>query len=130
MSDHGHGHGDEYHVHIVPPSVYIKNGLFLTFMMFLTVAASLHHFGPEGSQALNLTIAMAIAGCKMIAIMAFFMHVKYSSSLVKVFAGIAFAFMVIFFAFTFADFVARNNHYHSTFVSDPYGGTPTGAATR
>ena len=76
------------------------------------------------------TIALIIAFTKMFAIMLFFMHVKYSSSLVKVLAGISFAFMIIFFAFTFADFVPRKNHFHSTFVPDPYGGTPTAAQTR
>ena len=128
MSEHGHDGG--YHVHIVPPSIYIKNGLLLSGLMFLTVAVSKFHIGPVGSQFWNLTIAMIIAFTKMLAIMLFFMHVKYSSSLVKVLAGIAFAFMIIFFAFTFADFVPRKNHFHSTFVPDPYGGTPTAAQTR
>lgn len=117
MSDHGH-------VHIVGPATYIKNLIFLMVMMFLTVAAATVHFGSEGSQALNLTVALVIAFSKMAAILLFFMHVKYSSGLVRLFALIAFGFMVIFFAFTFADVIARHNNYYTTFVPNPYGEAP------
>lgn len=121
MSDHGHGNGH----HIVGPATYIKNLIFLMVMMFLTVAAATVHIGSEDSQALNLTVAMLIAFSKMAAILLFFMHIKYSSSLVRFFSLVAFGFMVIFFAFTFADFVTRKNHFHSTFVPSPYGVSTT-----
>jgi cytochrome c oxidase subunit 4 len=120
MSDHGHGDGH----HIVGPATYFKNLMFLMGMMVLTVVASWYHIGPADSQALNLIVAMLIALCKMTAILLIFMHVKYSSGLVRLFAFVAFGFLIIMFSFTFADVVARKNGYHSTFVPDPYGGKP------
>ncbi len=115
MSSHaGAGH------HIVGPATYLKNLTFLMAMMFLTIAAACVHVGPKDSQVWNLVIALVIAFSKMGAILLFFMHVKYSSNLVRIFSVVSFAFMVIFFAFTFADFTTRK--WHSTFTPDPYTG--------
>lgn len=115
MSDHGHGGH-----HIVGPATYLKNLLFLMTMMVLTVAVAGFHIGPKDSQAMNLIVALIIAFAKMGAILLIFMHVKYSSNLVRIVSVIAFAFMVIFFSFTFADFSTRD--WHSTFAADPYTG--------
>lgn len=112
MSGHGHAH------HIVGPGTYLRNLGFLMAMMFLTIFAATIHIGPKDSQVWNLIVALLIAFSKMGAILLFFMHVKYSSALVRVCSVIAFGFMVIFFAFTFADFTTRD--WHSTFAPNPY----------
>lgn len=117
MSDHGHSH------HIVGPATYIKNLLFLMAMMFLTIFAATIHLGAEDSQALNIIVALLIAIAKTSAILAFFMHVKFSSGLVRLFALAAFGFLVIMFSFTFADYTSRG--WHSTFENNPYTGAPT-----
>jgi caa(3)-type oxidase subunit IV len=117
MSDHGHGH------HIVGPATYLKNLIFLMAMMFLTVFAATIHFGAEDSQALNLIVAMLIAASKTAAILLIFMGVKFSSGLVRITSVVAFAFLVIMFSFTFADYSSRS--WHSTFENSPYTGKPT-----
>lgn len=119
MSDHGNGHSH----HIVGPATYLKNLVFLMAMMFLTVFAATIHIGAEGSQALNLVVAMIIALAKMTAILLVFMHVKFSSGLVRLISVVAFGFLVIMFSFVFADYTSRS--WHSTFENNPYTGDPT-----
>jgi caa(3)-type oxidase subunit IV len=74
------------------------------------------HFTP----ATNLSIALAIAFTKMGCIMAIFMHLKYSSPLVKVFGTAALLWMLIFFVLIFGDFASHG--WHNVFVSSPYSG--------
>lgn len=105
--------------HIVQPSTYRTNLLILAVLMALTVAAAKVpqlHF----TIVINLVIALAIAFMKMGFIMGVFMHLKYSSGLVKVFGTAAIAWMVIFFTLVFCDFASHP--WHNVFVSSPYGG--------
>ncbi len=50
---------------------------------------------------------MAIAVAKALAVVLYFMHVRYSSRLTQAFAGLAFVFLLIMFTLTLADYGAR-----------------------
>jgi cytochrome c oxidase subunit 4 len=108
---HGHqpsgGHGLEAHGahehHIVPVSTYLKVISFLMVLLIITLAAAIPDLGP-----LNLPIAMAIAVAKAAAVMYYFMHLKWSSPLVRLFATIAFGFLAILFIFSLNDYIGRS----------------------
>ena len=104
---HFQDHADD-HTHHVPMSAYYTVFAFLMVMLLLTVGAwyvdqhvfSLGHW--------SVPIAMGIAIAKALSIVLIFMHVKFSSRLVQIFActGIAFAF--IMFVLTFNDYGTRS----------------------
>ena len=56
---------------------------------------------------LNFPVALAIAVTKATLVVLFFMHVKYSSQLTKLFVGMAFFFLVVLFALTLSDYLSR-----------------------
>jgi cytochrome c oxidase subunit 4 len=88
--------------HIVSPRVYVVILICLLVGTGLTVWASFWELG-----VWNPIIALAIATAKMMLVVLFFMHVKYSSKLTKltVFAGI-FMFGVLI-ALTLSDYMTR-----------------------
>jgi len=90
--------------HIVMPSTYIKILVALMVLMFLTIAAAELDLGLIA----DLVIALAIATAKMLLVMSFFMHLKWSSGLVKISGGVGFLFLAILLAFMFADYVGRD----------------------
>jgi cytochrome c oxidase subunit 4 len=99
---HDHdAHGAHEH-HIVPVSTYLKVITFLMVLLILTLVAAYFDLG-----ALNLPIAMFIAIAKAAAVMYYFMHLKWSSKLVRLFATIAFAFLSVLFVFSLNDYIGR-----------------------
>lgn len=107
--------------HIVPPSTYRVVLLGLSFFMFLTCLAAKWP-ALEFGIATNLIIALAIAGTKMGLIMTFFMHLKYSSKLVQIFATAALFWLVIMFGLMFCDFVGTHIGWGSPFVEPFFQG--------
>lgn len=103
MSEHTH--------HIIQPSTYRKILAVLMFFMLLTIVAAKWK-ALEFGIVWNLVIALAIAFCKVYFIMAYFMHVKFSSGLVKTLALTGFGFLVIMFVLTFNDYLGRD-YWHS-----------------
>jgi cytochrome c oxidase subunit 4 len=89
--------------HIVPKSIYFKVSVWLFVLMVVTVVAS--QIDLEGW---NVPLALAIAAAKATLIVLFFMHVRYSSPLVKLFAMSGFVWLAIMFAFGAADYLSRN----------------------
>jgi cytochrome c oxidase subunit 4 len=104
MAQHHEAHHAEehHHHHVVPLTTYFAVFGALLLLLALTYGAYLVHLGP-----LNLTVAMVIAVCKALLIVLFFMHVKYSSKLVMLFAGLGFIFLLIGFLLTFSDYLTR-----------------------
>jgi cytochrome c oxidase subunit 4 len=102
----------ESHHHIVPPRIYLTIVCTLLVATGLTVWASYIDLG-EWHIAHGVTIfwnpvvALAIAATKMILVVLFFMHVKYSSKLTKltVSAGV-FTFLVLV-GMTLSDYWTR-----------------------
>lgn len=105
---HAHGH-DHSHVpgepHIVPVKTYV---LVFTSLMVLLVATLVAAAFDLGS--VNLPVAMAIAIAKAVIIMTFFMHLKWSSVMVRFFATFAFFWLAVLFLLTMSDYVARDWH--------------------
>lgn len=102
--------------HIVPPKTYVSVLGGLIVLMLATIFAAKVHIGTVE----NLLLALFIAGCKMSLIVAFFMHVKYSSRMTRIFAGAGFFWMILFFVLLFCDYMGR--HYGITpIVPSPYG---------
>ena len=88
--------------HISPKSTYYTIfGLLMVFTA-VTVAVAFVDVG-----ILNFPIALAIAITKATLVVLFFMHVKYSSRLTKMFVGMAFFFLAILFGLTMTDYLSR-----------------------
>jgi cytochrome c oxidase subunit 4 len=88
--------------HVLPVRLYI--GIFLTLMILtlLTVYAAFINMG-----AFNTVVALTIAVVKMLLVVLFFMHARYSSSLTKVVILAGFFWLALLIAFTLADVRTR-----------------------
>ena len=75
-------------------------------LMVLLAATYGVYYLPLG--AWSIVVAMAIAFTKALLILLFFMHVKYSSTLTKVFAAAGIFWLLILFVLTFSDYISRN----------------------
>ena len=96
MSEHEH--------HIVTPALYAKVLGILGILLVMTVGAAGLNLGTTG----NLVVALLIAVSKAFFILAFFMHLKYSSNLTRLIAACGFIWLLILFAFTMQDFLSRH----------------------
>ena len=89
-------------------ATYYKVFGFLMVMLLVTVGA--WWIDEENIVALgswSIPIAVSIAVVKAIAIVLIFMHVKFSSKLVQIFACTGLVFMGIMFVLTFNDYFTR-----------------------
>jgi len=88
--------------HIVSPAVY---GMIFGVLMIgtlLTVGASMVNLGP-----FNAPIAIGIAVTKAVFVVLFFMHVKYSSRLVKLTVAAGFFTFLVLVMMSLLDYVSR-----------------------
>lgn len=88
--------------HIVPPRTYFIVFAALMVLMVLTLIVTRLDHGVIADIA-----ALSIAIAKGVLIIMFFMHVKYSSHLTKLFAAAGFVWLVILFAFSLSDYNTR-----------------------
>ncbi len=103
MAAHGHHSPDERATaHVVDVKTYNKVIFFLMVLLIVTLGAAMLDLGP-----LNLPIAMVIAVIKVYFVMAFFMHLKFNSALVRFFALGALAFLFLLFLITPTDYLTR-----------------------
>jgi cytochrome c oxidase subunit 4 len=88
-------------------ATYYKVFGFLMVMLLLTVGAWWvdQYMLPLGVWSMPITLAIATG--KAVAIVLIFMHVKFSSRLVQIFAGTGVAFVFIMFLLTFSDYMTR-----------------------
>jgi cytochrome c oxidase subunit 4 len=99
---------DQHTEHPTLP-VYYRTFAALMVLLVVTLGAAyfdLSKLGPAFAH-LNVMIALAIAGIKIGIIMVFFMHLKYSSSLSRVFAVSGLIWLVILFVLMSMDFISR-----------------------
>jgi cytochrome c oxidase subunit 4 len=89
--------------HIVPRSTYF--GVFAALLVgtAVTVFAATIDFG-----RMNDIIAMTIAVTKMLLVLLFFMHVRYSSRLIWVIVASMFFWLIILLSLTLTDYGSRN----------------------
>ena len=92
----------EHHHHVVPPRIYLTILLALLVATALTVWASFIDLGP-----MNPVIALAIAATKMILVVLFFMHVKYSTKLTKLTVGAGVFTFLVLVGMTLSDYWTR-----------------------
>jgi cytochrome c oxidase subunit IV len=88
--------------HIVGPKVY---GLILLALLCLTGLTTGMAYIDLG--ILNPIIALAIAVIKMTLVILFFMHVKYSSRLVKLTVASGFITFLVLITMTLSDYISR-----------------------
>ena len=89
------------HDHSLKPYVLVL--LALLGLTVITVGVAYVDFGHPWSDL----IALIIAGCKASLVVIYFMHVKGSSTLVKIAAGGGFFWMAVFFALILSDILTR-----------------------
>jgi len=92
--------------HVVSPRTYLIVFAALMVLMVLTVAVTRLEQLQHGLIA-DL-VALSIAVAKAVLIIMYFMHVKYSSHLTKLFAVAGFVWLVILFAFALSDYKTRD----------------------
>jgi cytochrome c oxidase subunit IV len=88
--------------HIVPPKIYLRVWITLLLLLVLTWGVSNVDLG-----AFSILVAMVIAVVKMVLVLMFFMHVRYSSRMVRVFAGAGFVWLLIMITLTLSDYTTR-----------------------
>lgn len=95
----------EHHAehHIVPLKIYFLIFFCLMIGTALTVGAAYVELG-----WLNTPVALAIAICKASLVVLFFMHVRYNTPLMWVFAGAGFFWLLILFSLTLQDYMSRD----------------------
>ncbi len=94
---HGGGH------HILPLGIYWGVFFALVIGTLLTVWTATIDLG-----RMNVVVALVIASIKALLVILFFMHVKYSSKMVWLFAGAGFFWMILQILFTMQDYVSRS----------------------
>ena|SRR5882762_547024 len=105
MSD-GHantaGHAEEHEHHIVSPKVYFLIFLALLVGTAITIGASYLDLGPY-----NAALAIAIACTKATLVVLYFMHIKYSSKLMKLTVGAGVFTFLILVGMSMSDYISR-----------------------
>lgn len=81
------------HSHVHPVRMYVFAALALTVLMLLTIWASTVQF--PGGVVVNNIVALTIATAKLSIVVMWFMHVKFSTSLTKLFAYLGFVWMFL-----------------------------------
>jgi cytochrome c oxidase subunit 4 len=88
--------------HVVSPKLYYGIFTALLVLTVATTAAARFDLGP-----MNVVIALAIAGCKALLVVLFFMHVRYSKPIVWVAAASGLLWLAIMLALTLTDYYSR-----------------------
>ncbi|MBN1218254.1 MAG: cytochrome C oxidase subunit IV family protein [Anaerolineae bacterium] len=92
----------EHDRHLIPVRTYLIVFALLLVLLAITVTVSFFHFG-----VLNVFVALGIATIKAGLIMAYFMHLRYSTRLIWIFAGLGFYGLMIMILIAMGDYVAR-----------------------
>jgi len=107
MSEHFENHDvnaghAENEQHIVSPKVYFLIFMALLVCTALTIGASYLEMGPW-----NPVVAIAIACVKATLVVLFFMHIKYSSKLMKLTVGAGLFTFLILVGMSLSDYFTR-----------------------
>jgi cytochrome c oxidase subunit IV len=88
--------------HLVSPRIYITIFLALMVLTAVTVSAAFLDLGP-----FNTVVALVIACTKMMLVVLYFMHVRYSSRLTWAVIGAGFFWLALLLLLTLSDYVTR-----------------------
>ena len=111
--------------HIAPLKLYFFVFFSLLILTLLTWRIAYIDLGRW-----NTVVALLIAICKASLVGAFFMHLRWSSSMIRIVVFAAVFWLAIMVTLTTGDFFSRNRVSHvqpwqtSTTVSQPLPGTP------
>lgn len=92
----------------VPARTYYLVFFALLGLLALTVAAALIPYGRWNLRALGVTAALAIAWVKAALVAAYFMHLRWSGPLPRIFAAMGVVWLLILFALTLDDYLTRS----------------------
>ena len=98
---HEHQHHDHAHEHRLMPQFFVLLALF--GLTVLTYLVSLIHLGDLAD-----LVALIIAVAKASLVVLFFMHVKESSGMTRVYVAAGFFWLAILLLLTIADYVSRS----------------------
>lgn len=102
MAEHAHDpHPHDPH-HVVPLKIYYGIFGILLLLTGVTVAVAYIDLG-----RMNTVVALAIACFKAMIVVLFFMHVKYSTRLIKLTVIAGLYWLGILFALTMSDYLTR-----------------------
>ena len=87
---------------IVPVRVYLVIWASLMLLLGATWGVAQFNFG-----ALNIVVALTIAVTKMLLVVLFFMHVRYSTRLTWLFVAAGFIWLLIMIDLTLSDYLTR-----------------------
>ena len=88
---------------IVPLKTYVTVFVSLIGLTLLTTAVAFVDLGP-----FNTVVALAIAFCKMLLVILFFMHLRHSGGLVRIVLLAGFFWLALLIAFTMGDYHTRS----------------------
>jgi cytochrome c oxidase subunit IV len=112
MADHSTAHHGDDHTHapgghvVVPTWLYYRVFAALMVLLVLTLVAAARDLGEW-----NVVIAITIAVIKALLVLLYFMHLRWSTKLVQLFAGAALFWLAILFAITLGDYFTRLKTY-------------------
>jgi cytochrome c oxidase subunit 4 len=107
----------EHSHHPTVPLYLLVFGALIT-LTGITVLVAFQDFG-----VMNNVIALGIAGLKTTLVVLFFMHVKYSSRLTKMFAAAGAFWLAILISFTLSDTLTRRSHVVQGWTPLPFART-------
>jgi cytochrome c oxidase subunit IV len=90
--------------HVLPKRTYWTIFAALMVLLALTVLVAEINLG----RTANIIIALTIAVVKATLVVLYFMHVKFSSRLIWIFAGIGFFWFLILVSLTLSDYASRD----------------------
>jgi cytochrome c oxidase subunit IV len=99
--------------HIMPKKIYFMvfaSLIFLTALTTLAAYVDLDKVFGYKTIPLNTIVALAIAVCKASLVALFFMHVKYSSHLIRLVIVAGLFWLAILITLTMSDYRTRNLH--------------------
>jgi len=88
--------------HTITPRGYILVFLVLLVLLALTVAVAYLDWG-----VWSMILALLIASTKAILVILYFMHVRYSSRLIWIYAAVGFIWLGILIVLTLSDYLTR-----------------------
>ena len=88
--------------HVLPLRTYLNVFAALLILTAVTTGVAYLDLG-----FLNKAVALTVACVKMLLVVLYFMHVKYSTRVIWVFAGAGLIWFVILLGFTLNDYVTR-----------------------
>jgi cytochrome c oxidase subunit IV len=88
--------------HIVPVRTYVVIFVALIILTWVTTAIAFIDLGP-----FNVYVALTIAVIKATLVVLFFMHVKYSERVTKIYVAAGFFWLIIMIGMVLIDYISR-----------------------